>query len=118
MTELTPDGASLPGGFPDSFDPEHDHLLTPRRLKGLLHPIRVRLLNLLESDGPATASQLGRRIGESSGVTSYHLRILAQHGFIQDDEERSGSACQPPSPVHVQREVALDPGIVEDSLVD
>jgi DNA-binding transcriptional ArsR family regulator len=90
MTEhTTPDGASLPGGFPEWFDPQHDHMLTPRRLKGLLHPIRVRLLNLLESDGPATASQLGRRIGESSGVTSYHLRLLAEHGFIEDDQERS-----------------------------
>src|SRR5688572_20711916 len=89
MSQQTPDGASLPGGFPEWFDPDRDHMLTPRRLKGLLHPIRVKLLNLLEADGPATASQLGRRIGESSGVTSYHLRILAEHDFIEDDPERS-----------------------------
>lgn len=79
----------FPGGWPEWFDPTQDLMLTPRRLKGLLHPIRARLLNLLESDGPATATQLGRRIGESSGVTSYHLRILAEHGFIEDDTERS-----------------------------
>jgi DNA-binding transcriptional ArsR family regulator len=63
-------------------------MLTPRRLRGLVHPIRVRLLYLLETDGPATASQLGRRIGQSSGVTSYHLRILAEHGFLAEDTER------------------------------
>ena len=63
-------------------------MLTPRRLRGLVHPIRVRLLYLLETDGPATASQLGRRIGQSSGVTSYHLRILAQLGFVEDDTGR------------------------------
>jgi DNA-binding transcriptional ArsR family regulator len=48
----------------------------------------VRLLYLLETDGPATASQLGRRIGQSSGVTSYHLRILADLGFVEEDTER------------------------------
>jgi DNA-binding transcriptional ArsR family regulator len=62
-------------------------MLTPRRLRGLVHPIRVRLLYLLETDGPATASQLGRRIGQSSGVTSYHLRLLADLGYVEDDTE-------------------------------
>jgi DNA-binding transcriptional ArsR family regulator len=83
------EGATLPGGWPTWFDPTRDALLTPRRLRGLVHPIRLRLLTLLQEDGPATASQLGRRIGQSSGVTSYHLRILAEHGFIDDDTERS-----------------------------
>jgi DNA-binding transcriptional ArsR family regulator len=89
MNAATDPNGELPGGWPAWFDPTQDHLLTPRRLRGLLHPIRVRLLGLLESDGPATASQLARRIGESSGVTSYHLRILAEHDFIEDDEQRS-----------------------------
>jgi Helix-turn-helix domain len=69
--------AAPPGGWPAWFDPSSDLMLTPRRLRGLAHPIRVRLLYLLETDGPATATQLGRRIGQSSGVTSYHLRMLA-----------------------------------------
>jgi DNA-binding transcriptional ArsR family regulator len=77
-----------PGGWPAWFDPASDLMLTPRRLRGLVHPIRVRLLYLLETDGPATASQLGRRLGASSGVTSYHLRILADLGFVEDDAER------------------------------
>lgn len=80
--------AAPPGGWPSWFDPSRDIVLTPRRLRGLVHPIRVRLLYLLETDGPATASQLGRRIGQSSGVTSYHLRILAELGFVEDDAER------------------------------
>jgi DNA-binding transcriptional ArsR family regulator len=82
-----PSPSPPPGGWPAWFDPARDLLLTPRRLRGLLHPVRVRLLFLLESDGPATASQLGRRIGQSSGVTSYHLRILADLGFVEDDPE-------------------------------
>lgn len=84
-------GAFLPEGTPDWFDPARDAILTPRRLRGLVHPIRLRLLTLLQQDGPATASQLGRLTGHSSGVTSYHLRVLAEHGFVEEDTDR-GSA--------------------------
>jgi DNA-binding transcriptional ArsR family regulator len=35
-----------------------------------------------------TASQLARRLGETSGATSYHLRVLAKHGLIEEDVER------------------------------
>jgi DNA-binding transcriptional ArsR family regulator len=64
------------------------HNLTPHSLRGLAHPLRMRLLASLRRDGPATASQLGDRLGESSGSTSYHLRQLAAHGFVEDDPER------------------------------
>ncbi|GIH14767.1 winged helix-turn-helix domain-containing protein [Rugosimonospora africana] len=80
--------AAPPGGWPAWFDPARDLLLTPQRLRGLVHPIRVRLLWSLETDGPSTASRLGRQIGQSSGVTSYHLRILADLGFVEEDTER------------------------------
>jgi hypothetical protein len=63
-------------------------MFTPGRLRGLTHPIRVRLLLLLQDDGPATASQLGRRIGHSSGLMSYHLRFLANLGFVEEDTSR------------------------------
>jgi DNA-binding transcriptional ArsR family regulator len=63
--------------------------LDPRRLRALAHPLRNRLLGLLRKDGPATATLLARRLGESSGATSYHLRQLAAYGFIEDDPERS-----------------------------
>ncbi|MFC4112556.1 winged helix-turn-helix domain-containing protein [Nonomuraea zeae] len=60
----------------------------PRVLKVVAHPLRARLLGLLRSDGPATASELGRKVGESSGSTSYHLRELFKHGFIEDDDDQ------------------------------
>jgi DNA-binding transcriptional ArsR family regulator len=74
--------------LPEWFDPAQDAMLTPKALRGLVHPIRLRLLDLLQADGPATATSLGQRIDQSSGVTSYHLRILAEHGFIVEDTER------------------------------
>jgi DNA-binding transcriptional ArsR family regulator len=59
-------------------------------LRAFVHPLRLRLLSLLRTDGPATASELARRVGESSGSTSYHLRQLARYGFVEDDPEQPG----------------------------
>jgi DNA-binding transcriptional ArsR family regulator len=59
-----------------------------RVLEMLAHPVRLRLLGLLRSEGPNTASGLARRVGESSGVTSYHLRRLAGAGLVEEDPER------------------------------
>ncbi|MEU6125347.1 helix-turn-helix domain-containing protein [Streptomyces sp. NPDC047123] len=62
--------------------------LDARSLRGLAHPLRIRLLSSLRLDGPATASQLAARLGESSGATSYHLRQLAEYGFVEDEPGR------------------------------
>ncbi|WP_343949385.1 helix-turn-helix domain-containing protein [Nonomuraea longicatena] len=62
----------------------------PEVLRIVAHPLRVRLLGLLRAEGPATASQLGRKVDESSGSTSYHLRELAKHGFIEEDPSPDG----------------------------
>jgi hypothetical protein len=56
----------------------------PRALRALAHPLRGRLLGVLRLEGPSTATQLGYRLGESSGSTSYHLRQLAAYGFVED----------------------------------
>ncbi|WP_307841019.1 helix-turn-helix domain-containing protein [Streptomyces sp. GESEQ-4] len=62
--------------------------LDARSLRGLAHPLRIQLLIALRRHGPATASMLAERLGESSGATSYHLRQLAAHGFIADAPEQ------------------------------
>ncbi|WP_432252377.1 ArsR/SmtB family transcription factor [Streptomyces sp. HNM1019] len=74
----------------ENEQPESDEVrvLDPRSLRGLAHPLRMRLLGALREYGPATASQLADRLGESSGATSYHLRQLATYGFVEDDPER------------------------------
>jgi len=59
-------------------------VLDPRSLRGLAHPLRMRLLSELRRNGPATASQLAAKLGESSGATSYHLRQLGEYGFVED----------------------------------
>jgi predicted ArsR family transcriptional regulator len=67
-----------------------DSVVTPglEQLKALTHPVRVRMLGLLRLEGPATATTLATRLGLNTGATSYHLRQLAQHGFIVEDESR------------------------------
>ncbi|KAA0931923.1 ArsR/SmtB family transcription factor [Streptomyces apricus] len=73
--------------MPEPQDPEVRNL-DARSLRGLAHPLRMQLLDALRFGGPATASQLAGQLGESSGATSYHLRQLAAHGFIEDAPER------------------------------
>lgn len=55
-----------------------------RGVRALAHPLRLKLLDLLRFEGPSTATRLGERIGESSGSTSYHLRLLAKYGYIEE----------------------------------
>ncbi|MFJ5811372.1 helix-turn-helix domain-containing protein [Streptomyces sp. NBC_01426] len=62
-------------------------MLDAHSLRGLAHPLRIRLLGALRLHGPATASRLAERLGESSGATSYHLRQLAAYGFVEDAPE-------------------------------
>jgi DNA-binding transcriptional ArsR family regulator len=72
----------------DDSRPRTYTLEDPEALRALAHPLRGRLLAALRLDGPATASMLARRYGESSGATSYHLRLLARYGFVEDDPGR------------------------------
>ena len=46
------------------------------------------MLSLLQHEGPATSAALARRLGESTGATSYHLRQLARYGLIEEEGER------------------------------
>ncbi|MFD5203004.1 helix-turn-helix domain-containing protein [Streptomyces sp. NPDC058375] len=57
-------------------------------LKALTHPLRLTLLGLLRQHGPATASELAVRTGESSASTSYHLRVLAKYAFVAEADHR------------------------------
>ncbi|WP_116952542.1 ArsR/SmtB family transcription factor [Jiangella endophytica] len=97
MTEDPDDPGAWP---PPWFDPERYALVTPVNVQALAHPIRVSLLRLLREDGPGSATTLAERIGQSSGVTSYHLRALADAGFIEEDVERGTRRERWWRPVH------------------
>ena len=70
----------------EEMSPFAERKLDAESLKGLSHPLRVQLFDALSIYGPATASALADRLGESSGATSYHLRQLERHGFVREVE--------------------------------
>lgn len=55
-------------------------------LRLLAHPVRRRIDEQLRS-GPVTATTLAQALGESTGLTSYHLRQLAKYGFVEEVPE-------------------------------
>ncbi|MEV0096633.1 helix-turn-helix domain-containing protein [Streptomyces sp. NPDC050738] len=59
-----------------------------RSLRALAHPLRVRMLESLRLNGPATSSKLAEEFGENTGTVSWHLRNLAEHGFIEEEVDR------------------------------
>ena len=78
-----------------------------RAVRALAHPLRLQLLDLLRFEGPSTATLLARRLGESSGATSYHLRQLARYGYL---EEVPGHGSRERWWRHRERPVAVSPG--------
>nr|WP_022899539.1 helix-turn-helix domain-containing protein [Humibacter albus] len=65
-------------------------LSDPRAVAALAHPVRLDLLGRLMNDGPATASQCARAIGDNPSNCSYHLRVLAKLGLVEDDPSSDG----------------------------
>jgi DNA-binding transcriptional ArsR family regulator len=65
-------------------------LSDPAALRALAHPIRIRLVALLRREGALTASEAARRLGESSGSTSYHLRQLERFGLVEEAGDARG----------------------------
>jgi DNA-binding transcriptional ArsR family regulator len=65
-------------------------LRDPREMRALAHPTRLALLEVLTLHGPLTATQAGELIGESPSSCSFHLRSLAQHGFVEETGEGRG----------------------------
>lgn len=56
--------------------------------RGLAHPLRIKILGFLRTEGSATATMVAQQLGLNSGATSYHLRQLATYGFVVDDPDR------------------------------
>ncbi len=54
----------------------------PRYLKAVSHPIRVRILAMLD-EGAASPKQLSDRLGVSLGTMAYHVRTLHQLDLLK-----------------------------------
>lgn len=60
----------------------------PGALRALAHAGRYAILERLQSGGPATATECAQVVGLSPSACSYHLRLLARHGFVEEDTSR------------------------------
>jgi predicted transcriptional regulator len=70
----------------------HLELTDPRVIRALTHPIRLALLEVLEAEGPLTATQAGELIGEPPNSCSFHFRQLAKYGFVEEAGQGPGHA--------------------------
>ncbi|TCC49753.1 ArsR family transcriptional regulator [Kribbella capetownensis] len=68
----------------------HRRLSDPRELNALAHPVRMAIVELLSISGPLTATELADRLDETPANCSWHLRKLAQHGFVEEAEGGKG----------------------------
>jgi DNA-binding transcriptional ArsR family regulator len=95
----------------------------PRLVKALAHPLRIRILSILEEDA-ASPSELADQLDAPLGNVAYHVRALANLGLIK---------LVRPTPVRgavehhyraVERTRVTDtawgkvPGIVRDAMLD
>lgn len=55
----------------------------PRLIKALAHPLRVRILSVLETRELASPNELADELEVSLGVVSYHVRRLHALGFLE-----------------------------------
>ncbi|MFJ9635731.1 ArsR/SmtB family transcription factor [Streptomyces sp. NPDC101178] len=68
--------------MPSQREPEQITDLS--RLKAFTNPLRMQLYRLLYAAGTATASQLAEQVDQAPSLVSYHLRKLAEHGFVAE----------------------------------
>ncbi len=59
-------------------------LTDPRALRAVAHPLRLSLLALLRVEGPLSATQAARRLGESPQLCTFHLGQLARYGLVEE----------------------------------
>lgn len=72
------------------MEPTQRRITDAADLKALAHPLRMDLLERLIGEGPQTATRLAEALGQSPSNCSWHLRKLAEHGFVEEAPGGSG----------------------------
>ncbi|MER6942453.1 helix-turn-helix domain-containing protein [Nonomuraea sp. NPDC000554] len=65
-----------------------ESLSDPKAMRALAHPARLTILNQLGVVGSATATEVAEIAGITPSAASYHLRMLAKYGFVEDAPPR------------------------------
>jgi predicted ArsR family transcriptional regulator len=56
----------------------------------MAHPLRIAIIEQLTVHGAMTATELGDRLDESPANCSWHLRKLAEYGYVEEAEGGTG----------------------------
>ncbi len=73
-----------------SFINDRMKLTDAGAMRALAHEIRLEIFNYLLDSGDATATECADAVGESPSSCSYHLRVLAKHGFVEATDTEDG----------------------------
>lgn len=111
MAESKSTGEEVPSQDVEEALDRPERSVGAESLKAFAHPLRMALYSELGRRRSATATQLARALNESSGQTSYHLRQLQRHGFVEDDPEHTGGRERWWRPVGFS---LTDPALLQD----
>jgi DNA-binding transcriptional ArsR family regulator len=59
-------------------------------MRAVAHPVRLGIMEQLAVHGPMTATELADRLDDTPSNCSWHLRKLAEHGFVEEAEGGTG----------------------------
>jgi hypothetical protein len=88
----------------------------PRAMRALAHHLRLDLIELLGAQGPATAADCGRRLGASQASCSFHLRLLAKYGFVEEAPSSGDGRERPWRLTDLEQSWSSDAGPAADQL--
>lgn len=74
-------------GTPQPIDVEPDRNMTSPMLKAMANPLRRQILAILGAVESARATDLAQRLDVPANKLSFHLRVLAAAGIIQEAPE-------------------------------
>ena len=69
---------------PGPGPPRSVELRDAHALRALAHPTRLKLVGLLRLQGPLTATQAARELGETPQRCTFHLGQLAKYGLVEE----------------------------------
>ncbi len=61
----------------------NNHKLIASTLRAAGHPVRIHMLELLNSEGSISVNEICEKTKTDQSLTSHHLRLLTEAGFIK-----------------------------------
>ncbi|WP_052423924.1 ArsR/SmtB family transcription factor [Nonomuraea candida] len=89
---------------------DSEGLSDPKAMRALAHPARLMILDRLRVNGSATATEVAEIAGITPSAASYHLRMLAKYGFVEDAPARGDGRERVWQAVDKPLSVGVEPG--------